>query len=64
MRFLVMKEFDWDGIHYSPGTKIEIPDNHPRLGTMISARFLTYDASGPSPDDERREAKPVSSKKR
>ena len=45
------KEFDWDGRRYVEGDVIEIPEEHPRVGAMVSARFITYDPTLPSEDD-------------
>ncbi len=53
MRFRILKELDWDGKHYKPGDVLEIREDHPRLGAMVRARHMMYDATVP---DGKREA--------
>ncbi len=53
MRFLVRKEFLWEGKVYTPGDGLELPERHPRLAGMLQGRFLMYDTT---PDDEAKRA--------
>ena len=48
-RYKIIKPFTWDGRELGRGDHLELPDDHPRIGSMVKHRYMVYDPEKVNP---------------
>ena len=64
MFFRVKKDLRWDGRDYQLGDIVDIQEGNPRIGGLMMAGIIFYDACAPNPDEPEKQGIPVEKIKR
>lgn len=47
MKFTVLKEFTWAGQELKVGDAVDIPDESPKIGSLVRAKFIRFGDTPP-----------------